>query len=120
MKLSSALILLIGTTFPLSAQSSFTEQDEISVILELIDASKKNLEEQRKLLKLIVDFKKARESFISEPTSPRLATSLVKSAAAVSKEIEANQLTYLFSSDFLSEIRFFTQVGEKHSPKKSD
>lgn len=117
MKLSSALILLLGTTFPLVAHSSFSEQDDLIVLLDLIETSKKGLEEQRKLLQQIIDFKKAREAFIAEPTSSKLAKILVTAAAAAYHTIESSQLTYLFSSDFISEIRFFTQVGEKHTPK---
>lgn len=118
MKLSSALILLIGTTFPLAGQNTIIDPDEITILLELIETSKKNLEEQKKLLKLIVDFKKAREAFITEPTSVKLAALLVKSAAEVSNEIEKSQLSYLFPTDFMTEIRFFTQVGEKHASKR--
>lgn len=86
MKLSSALFLLLGTTFPLAGQPVLSEQDEITVLLELIEASKKNLEEQKKLLKLILDFKKAKEAFITEPTSVKLASHLVKTAGLVDRK----------------------------------
>lgn len=114
MKLSSALILFFSTALPLAAQPTIPEQDEITILLDLIESSKKNLQSQQKLLKVMIDFKKAREAFMNDPTSARLATDLVRSATRVKDEIEINHMVYLFSEDFLKEIQFFVNIGIQH------
>jgi len=118
MKLSSAIFLLIGSAFPLVAQPALADPDEVAVLLSLIESSKKTLEEQQKLLKLFIEYKKTREAFIEDPTSARLATMLVKISARVYDEIEKNHLSHLFSADFISELRFFAQVGQQQGISK--
>ncbi len=84
----------------------------------MIECSKINLEQQQRLLKSILDFKKTRDAFINDPTSSKLATSLVKNAMRVRVDMENCQAMHLFSNDFLSEIQFFAQVGMQHHLSK--
>lgn len=117
MKLTSALFFCIGSAFPLMGSSTVADQDEVVTLLELIDTTKKNLEDQQKLLKLVLDFKKTKDAFITDPTSAKIATALVRNAMKVKIEIDKNQWLYLFSNDFLAEIQFFVQVGEQQGLK---
>ena len=113
MKLSLGLFVLLGSSFSLMGQPSIRDQDEITVLLELIEMSQKNLVEQQTLLKNILDFRKQRQAFVQEPTSNRLATALVRSAMRIQGEIDGNHLSHLFSKDFLTEVRFFAQGGQE-------
>lgn len=97
----------------LSANSTIVEQDEISILKELINTTKQNLQSQQTLLKMITEFRQMKSAFIVDPSSAKLATALVKSAMRVHQEIEKEHLTHLFSSSFLTEIHFFNQIGEQ-------
>ncbi len=106
---------LIPIFFVFSALPLFADE-EIEVMQELILASQKNLRAQKELLTSLVKFKKARQAFVGEPTSRKLATDLVKASLIVQKQIENENLTHLFSSDFLTEIHFFNQVAKQQKP----
>lgn len=88
-------------------------QDEMLVIMELIQTTKQNLVSQEKLLQLMVDFKNAREAFIKDPNSGKLATALVKKATYLYSHVEKEHLAHLFSTDFLVELEFYNQVGKQ-------
>lgn len=88
-------------------------QDEILVIEELIDTTKKNLDSQQKLHTMIVEFKQAREAFIANPDSGKLATKLVRQAMRLQNYLQKEHVSHLFSSDFLQELAFYNQVGKQ-------
>lgn len=87
---------------------------EIAVVLELIESTQSHLNEQKDLLRALVEFKKKRDQFVAHPTSPKLATQLVLLATELHGQIEGKRLSYLFSSDFLTEIRYFTQLAQEN------
>lgn len=99
---------LIFLTAPLLAD---VKQNEIETLHELICATKRNLCFQEKLLRDLIEFKKARASFIEDPTSARLATKLVKTATQFYVGLQQERLEHLFATDFLIELAFYTQVG---------
>lgn len=111
MKFLLSFVLLIS---PLFADTGL--QDEIAVLQELIATTKKNLESQQHLLNRVIKFKQARAAFMADPTSGQLATRLVKSAMLLQKNLEKEHLAHLFSSDFLTELAFFDQIGNQHIP----
>ncbi len=88
-------------------------QDEILILEELIETTKKNLDTQQQALKILIAFKDAREAFIANPDSGKLATALVKRAIRLYNLIEDEHLAHLFSQDFLMEIAFYNQVGKQ-------
>lgn len=90
--------------------------EEIQTMQELINLSQKNLNGQRELLTYLLQFNRAREAFIEEPTSAKLATDLVKSAMVVQRKIEKEHLAHLFSTDFLGEVQFYNQLGKQQKP----
>lgn len=87
--------------------------NEVAVLQELVQITKKNLEEEERLLKALTDFQKKRENFILSPNSPKLATALVRSAIKVEEEIANTHLLHLLSKELLEEVHFFSQVGAK-------
>lgn len=108
--------LLIPIFFVFSSLSLDAFDDEIEVVQDLISITEKSLSAQKELLPALVRLKQARSAFIEEPTSRKLATDLVKAAMAVQKQIENEHLAYLFSSDFLTEVQFYNQLGRKPKP----
>ncbi|MFN0065121.1 MAG: hypothetical protein ACKVOH_02655 [Chlamydiales bacterium] len=98
--------LLLATIIPLKA-------NEITVMEELIRTTEKNLEGQKRLLKYLIEFQKARNAFVEESSSSKLGAILVRCAMHVHRQMEHEHLAHLFSPEFLEEIRFFNQVGSQ-------
>jgi len=88
-------------------------QDEILVLEELINTTQSNLNAQQLLLKKMLEFKEAREAFLADPDSGKLATALVKRAMHLQAHLEKEHLAHLFSTDFLMELSFYNQVGKQ-------
>jgi hypothetical protein len=110
MKLSFFLLFLV----PLFGELS--NQDDVAVLQELTSLTKKSLEEQEQLLKLVIDFQEKRQLFIDDSSSSVAATKLVKSAKKLETEMVKSNLTHLLSEELLTEVRFFANVGkESHS-----
>ena len=72
-----------------------------------------NLEAQQQLHKLMESYQKTREAFVDDSSSQKLAQNLVREAAQILQTIEKIHLSHLFSSDLMTEVRFFSQVGEQ-------
>ena len=83
---------------------------------ELVVTTEKNLNAQKELLTALLKLKRTRAAFVEEPTSRKYATELVKAAVLVETKIEEEHLAHLFSSDFLTELHFFNQVGKQAKP----
>ncbi len=85
-------------------------QNEVLVMQGLVETTQKNLTSQKKLLKLLIEFKEAKEAFVKDDDNGKLATGLVKKATLLQQQIENAHLSHLFSSDFLSELQFYKGV----------
>src|SRR5262249_30797883 len=107
------LLLICGQGFLLA-----TPQEEIATLEQLVETTKKNLENQQDLLKLVRIYYSAREAYLADPDNGKLATALVKRAVALHQLLEQEHLSHLFAADFLSEVAFFNQVGRQHIGRK--
>lgn len=86
-------------------------EEDIITLQELIKTTQNNLKAQQELLASIIKFKEARKAFVDDPTSSKLATILVKRATEAKKQIQKENLHYLFSQDLLTELDFFNKVA---------
>ena len=86
---------------------------------QLIETTEKSLEEQRRLLAHLEEFYKARILFVEDSNNAKAGAALVRAAMRINKELEQEHLAHLFSSEFLEEIRFFNQVGDRARRAKS-
>ncbi len=91
-----------------------TPQEEIATLEQLVEMSKKNLENQQLILKSVRNYASARENYLADPDNGKLATALVKRAVALSQLLEKEHLSHLFAPDFLSELSFYNQVGKQY------
>lgn len=98
--------------------SSLFADDDLEIMRELIQSTKKNLTTQEAVLKHMTLFTQLRAAFIADPTSAKIATQLVKTAMTLHAELENENLSHLFSSDFLTELTFFNQVGVNQLPRE--
>ncbi|NGX53533.1 MAG: hypothetical protein K1000chlam4_00245 [Chlamydiae bacterium] len=108
MKIFAFLFCCMALSWPLLAH-----QDDLALLGELIEVTQSNLEEQKQLLSLMKRYEKTRDAFVGDWTSQKLAALLMREASLILKEVEKHHLAHLFSSEFMTEIRFFTEVREK-------
>ena len=108
MKIFSFLFCCLALSWPLLAH-----QDDLALLGELIEVTQSNLEEQKKLLSLMECYQTTRDAFVEDFTSQKLAALLVREASQILNNVEKHHLAHLFSTEFMTEIRFFTEVREK-------
>lgn len=111
MKFILAVLLLFS---PLFAHP----QDELMVLDQLIETTQKNLNAQLLLKGMMFEFFQTREAFLTNPESGKLATSLVKKATRLHNHVDKEHLSHLFSTEFLTELAFYNQVGKSVSIPK--
>lgn len=87
------------------------------VLEQLIEATKKNLDSQLLLKEMMFEFFQTREAFLSDPESGKWATSLVKKATRLHNHVDKEHLSHLFSTEFLTELAFYNQVGKSVSKR---
>lgn len=92
-------------------------EDE-DVLLELIDATKNKLEEEKSLLKLLQTYNEIRRLFLTDPDNGKLAAKLVKISLKLQSEFENCNFVDVFSKELLEEIAFFCHVGKNDSIQK--
>jgi hypothetical protein len=98
---------LIETALPLS------ENDEVKIIDQLILATSKQLETQKQMKELMLQFKKQREEFIQGNQTKSHAGKMVRTARQIYEMITFNHLEHLFAKDYLDELTFFSSIAGK-------
>jgi|GEM_PF-3266983 len=113
MKKIALSLLLSMAFFPLKAEEA------VEVVKQLIETTEKSLEDQRRLLGYLEEFYKARELFVADSNNTKAGAALVRAAMRINRELTEEHLAHLFSSEFLEEVRFFNQVGDRARKAKS-
>jgi 7-keto-8-aminopelargonate synthetase-like enzyme len=92
--------------------------DEISSLAHLITANEKHLSTQKQLKDMMQLFQKQKEEFLQGNQSKNHAFSMVSNAREILTMIKEEHLSYLFSTDYLEELIFFSSVAAKSVPLK--
>lgn len=103
---------LIETQLPLGAE------DEVKMIEQLIAATTKQLESQKQLKELMLQFQKQREEFIQGNQTKSHAGRMVRTARQIYEMITLNHIEHLFAKDYLDELSFFASIAGKSSMKR--
>ena len=91
-------------------------EDEVKSLAKLIEVNEVRLEVQKHLKEKMVLFKKQKEEFIAGSDSQKHAFAMVSNAREILGEIKKENLAYLFSSEYLEELVFFSSIAGKSSP----
>ncbi len=91
-------------------------EDEVKSLAKLIEVNESRLEVQKKLKEKMVSFQKQKEEFIAGNDSQKHAFAMVSNAREILGEIKKENLAYLFSSEYLEELVFFSSIAGKSSP----
>ena len=103
---------LIETALPLA------ENDEIKMIDQLIHVTAQQLEKQKQMKELMLQFKKQREEFIQGNQTKAHAGKMVRTARQIYEMIMSDHLEHLFAKDYLDELTFFSSIAGKTAVKR--
>lgn len=86
---------------------------EIEVVEGLIKLSERNVETQKTLRTLIIDYQVANINYIQNPDDKDVLLKTAKLALRTSQIIQENHLEHLFTQEFMSELNLFAQIAKK-------
>lgn len=98
---------LVETTLPLS------ENDEMKIIDQMIVVTTRQLEMQKQMKELMMQFKKQREEFIQGNQTKSHAGKMVRTARQIYEMITSNHFEHLFAKEYLDELTFFASIAGK-------
>lgn len=90
--------------------------DEVATLERLIEINEKRLVIQKKIRDQMKLFKEQKEAFILGNQTQKHAFTMVSNARHILGEIKEEHLSYLFSSDYLEELVFFSSIAGKSAP----
>jgi hypothetical protein len=105
--------LLVPQSSLLEISLPLGEEDEIKIIDQLITATTAQLQKEKQLKELMLQFKKERETFVQGTQTRAHAGRMVRTARQIYELITANHLDHLFAEDYLDELTFFSSIAGK-------
>ena len=90
--------------------------DEVACLERLIEVNERRLATQKKIRDDMKLFKEQKNLFILGNQTQKHAFSMVSNARQILGEIKQEHLAYLFSSDYLEELMFFSSIAGKSAP----
>lgn len=97
----------------LSSLLAVSQSKEIEVVEGLIKLSECNVETQKNLRALILDYQTANANYIQNPDDRDSLLKTAKLALRTSQIIQDNHLEHLFTQEFMSELNLFAQIAKK-------
>lgn len=91
-------------------------KDEVEALELLITSNEKRIRIQKDLREQMKLFQKQKEAFILGDESKDHAFKMVSNAREILGLLKEEHLAYLFSSDYLEELVFFSSIAGKSSP----
>ncbi len=93
-------------------------ESEISSLEQLIVVNERRLSSQKELKGKMEHFRKQKEEFVLGNQSKSHTFSMVSNAKEILVTIKAEHLSYLFATEYLEELIFFSSVAAKSVPIK--
>lgn len=97
------------------------EGEELKILDELIAISERQLALQKELKLLVADFQRQQDLFYQGQEggqqTKELASKMVNTAQAILKIAEENHYLHLFPLFFVEELRLFSGIAKKNTPK---
>jgi len=103
---------LLDTSLPLG------EEDEAKIVEQLILTTASQLEMQKQLKVLMLDFKRQREEFIQGKQTKSHTGQMVRTARQIYEMLSASHIEHLFAKDYLEELAFFSSIAGKTAVKR--
>lgn len=94
-------------------------QDELSILEGVLARTLKQLDNQKKLKDLMIQFKIQKKAFAQGNETKQHAFEMVKTASQILDILSDEQLKHLFPSDYLEELALFSSIANKSRPGRS-
>jgi hypothetical protein len=91
-------------------------ENEVNSLERLIEVNEARLVVQKDLKGKMISFQKQKDEFIAGNESQSHAFSMVSNARTILGGIKKENLAYLFSSEYLEELVFFSSIAGKSTP----
>lgn len=105
--------LLVPQSSLMQVSLPLDEQDEVKIIDQLVIATTTQLETQKQLKELMLQFQKQQKEFIEGNQTKVHTGRMVHTARQIYEMIGANHLEHLFAKDYLDELTFFSSIAGK-------
>lgn len=108
------LIYFCATVFfGLNSLLAAPQTTEIEIVEGLIKLSERNVETQKNLRTLLLDYQVANKNYVQNPEDKDALFKTAKLALKTSQIIQENHLEHLFTQEFMSELNLFAQIAKK-------
>lgn len=94
-------------------------ENELGKLQDIMQATAKNLENQKRLYSEISDYMKVHERYLENTNDKRLSYQMVMKAHSAFKLIQSLHLTHAFDQDLISELAFFSNIAERWNTPES-
>jgi hypothetical protein len=112
----SCLLLQAAKTTNIQEGEVSSSINEIDAISLLIQDQQRHLDRQIELQNLMKLFKQQKEEFMAGKQTQKHAMSMVLTAREILQGINDEKIAYLFPSEYLEELVFFSSVAGKSKP----
>jgi hypothetical protein len=92
---------------------------ELQRLNNLISITEKNLENQKALKELFLEYQKQQVNYLQNSDDKEATLRMVKSAHRLLESIKANHLLETFDTEFISQLTFFSQFATKRGVPKT-
>lgn len=112
-------LALISFLAPLSAEEpSAVHEHDIAAVEHLIQITTLQLEKQKELKALMLEFREQQDQFFQGDQSKAHASKMVITAHKILEMIKQSRIHHLFSSDYLEELALFSSIANKSAPAR--
>lgn len=92
--------------------------DEVKIVDQLIESTIKQLDMEKHLKTLMIQFKDQKELFVQGDQTKGHAGQMIRTARQIYEIISANHIEHLFPKDYLEELTFFSSIAGKNKISK--
>lgn len=113
------ILALMSLLAPLAAgEPSSTQEDEVAAVEHLIQITSIQLEKQKELKALMLEFREQQDTFFQGDQSKAHASKMVGTAHKILEMIKQSRIQHLFSSEYLEELALFSSIASKTAPAR--
>ncbi len=125
--ISLSFLFLLGCFSLLTAQIPNLKETEPALVVanelkrldHLIVVTEQNLENQKKLKTLFLDYQQQQVNYLQDTQNKEVTLQMVKSAYVLLENIKAFHLIQAFDTEFVSQLTFFSQFATKRGIPKT-
>lgn len=103
----------VTNDLPPQGMAARPEKDPLRTLDDLMALTERSLNDQKQLRRQLVEYYKVKARYLQDPQNKDNIVQMIKAAHQVQQIIEAQHLAYVFDSELLDELKFFSQIASK-------